>query len=132
MRTNELKLTWHLSRGYGQALHSAQDQDLVSALATLADLLREKYSIEPLECIGVPVPGLPLNGSGPVRFYLSEWDYDRREDVACYCRLREYAAAHPEKCKIEQDTDAEWPAPGGKVICGRRVVYSILSEEQND
>lgn len=132
MKTSELRLSWVLGRGYGDAFFKADNLDLPEALKELGKTLREKYGYEPLQAIGIPVPGLPLDGSGPAKFFLMEWDYDRREDVLAYCRLKEYARAHPEACGIEQDSDAEWPAPQGKVICGRRVVYWLRVEDENE
>lgn len=132
MKTSELRLSWVLGRGYGDSLHKGDNQDLPEAFKTLAATLREKYGLEPIELLGVRVPGLPPGGVGPYRYYFVELDYDKTQDVEVFTHILEYARNKPEQCGIVESIDSTWPAPGGKSsVYGRRLTYWVKCGESD-
>lgn len=46
MRTEELKLTIHLGRGYGQAFHNVQNKPVTAALEEILSILQTKYGFD--------------------------------------------------------------------------------------
>lgn len=46
MKREELKMTIHLGRGYGQSFHTIRDKPVAGALREIVAILQEKYGYD--------------------------------------------------------------------------------------